>query len=441
MNSFGSRLWRFVTSTRLALFLIVLLTAGSLLGVIFESNKLPVIPQLIAVFPLLENIGLLNVFTTWWYMAIVVLLLLNTAACTVAQVTRIRKPAAVNPDYDTGVSWPDGARKAKEILKRKRYRVEMPDNGNRITGEKHMFGRWASVIMHLGLVIVVLGAFLSLATKMSGEFPVYVGGTFRDVHKGYIKIDEGSLFFERHGAFELELKRFSLATDKNRRVKSMESYVTIYTNGKPVKTGTITMSRPMAVGSLTFYQYSLFGYTPSLLLTGPGNQKTPLLLLMENRGFAPNFRFTSNFILPGTDFKVSAEFFPDYNENPRSPKTRSWDIKTPALKMNVSGNGRTLFAGYLTGNESVSFEGYNLSMPRVVYWAAFKVVNDSSLIMVYTGFWTVVAGLGLLYLYVPKKVIIAEVDGKVKAGGWTQRYRISMWEEVREIIAELENKH
>lgn len=438
--SLGKKLWRLATSTSVALKLIVIVTIVTIFGVLVKADKTFIFARLINRVPYGDQIGLLHVFGTRWYMILVFLIFINTVACVVKQaLNRKQISKSFSPVIQVKTALNDGFPPiAVTVLRRKRYRVAV--EGKTVMAEKNMPGLWSSVVFHVGIVIIIAGAFLSVGMRMSGRFPLFTGGTFIDMHKGYYAIDEGPLFNEKHDEFALELSRFKMTSQGKGEIKSMESWVTVSRNDRVLAGGKIDFGVPLKVGNLTFYQFNLFGFAPTIAIDGPDTAHNSYVLIMNTIGSSPDFRFIYDFVIPNTGFNVSAEMFPDYNGNAEKPGTRSWEIKRPVLKLMVKDSNKTVFSGFLPISGRVSFAGYKISMPEVRYWSSFNVVNDRGLSIVYAGFFILSLGAAMIYLYTPKKIQLISTEDGVIIGGWSPRYKVAFTDEVQELVAAIEKE-
>lgn len=433
--SLGKKIWQFATSPSLALKLIAVVTIVTIFGVLIKVDKTFTFVRMVNSVPFTEKLGLQNVFDTRWYMFLVFLIFINTVACTVKQALNRKKTwTAFTPviQFKAAVD-EEFMDKAARVLRRKRYRVAV--EGKTVKAEKNMLGYGSSVVFHTGIIIIIAGAFLSVGLRMSGRFPLFIGGTFTDMHKGYYSINEGPLFGEKHGQFELELNGFEMISQGKGKIQSMESLVTVSKDNRILARGKTNFSVPLKVGNFTFYQFNLFGYAPTLVVDNPDGLKNSYVLIMNTIGSPPNYRFIYDFVVPNTPFQVSAELFPDYNGIAGKPATRSWEIRNPVLKLMVKDNEGTVFSGILPASGSVSFAGYKVSMPQVRYWSSFNVVNDRGLSVIYAGFFVLSLGAAMIYLYVPQKIQFIGTDDGVNVGGWSPRYKVALTDELNEVIS------
>ncbi|HSR28098.1 MAG TPA: cytochrome c biogenesis protein ResB, partial [Actinomycetes bacterium] len=166
--------WREYRSMRTALVLLVVLAAASILGSLFPQEGLS--PQRVdqyfadhpALAPVLERLGLFDVFGSAWYMAIYLALLGALVACLVPRsralyrVLRSRPPRGgdlsryrTRASFDTPAAPDEAMAAARRVLRRSRYRLAEHDG--EVAGEKGYLREAASLLFHVSLLVLLVG--------------------------------------------------------------------------------------------------------------------------------------------------------------------------------------------------------------------------------------------------------------------------------------------
>lgn len=135
----------------------------------------------------------------------------------------------------------------KNILERKRFKVTLTENG--FKASKHRIGNIGSSITHLGIIIIVLGSFLSGIFAEEGFFNMVPG----DVKS-----------FPDYG-FSLKLDDFYLDFKENGSVDQYNSVVTVTELGQDPYQKTLWVNNPLKVKSLNFYQ-TTYGWGSRLMI-------------------------------------------------------------------------------------------------------------------------------------------------------------------------------
>jgi cytochrome c biogenesis protein len=173
---------------RTALVLLVVLAAASILGSLFPQEGIS--PQRVdqyfgdhpALAPVLDRLGLFDVFGSAWYMAIYLALLGALVACLVprtralVRVIRSRPPRGGNLDryrtraaFDATASPELAIQAATTVLRRRHYRLAdhpegsgepqggVPVGRGELAGEKGYLREASSMLFHVSLLVLLVG--------------------------------------------------------------------------------------------------------------------------------------------------------------------------------------------------------------------------------------------------------------------------------------------
>jgi len=268
-----AKIWDFLTSLKLVVILLLILSALSIAGTVIEQNK-PLQeyyrfyqPGTVALF---SKLGLFDMYHSWWFVACLSLLALNITACTMDRYRGImagmRKK---NPILDEKLS------KSLQNLTTIRYALPLDavakkvvgltgkgfsgkpvvttaeDGGSHYFFEKGKYSRLAFFMTHLSILIIFLGA-------MVGSFFGY---------KGYVNIFEGEAVSQvetRAGKiqklnFQVKCNTFHAEFYPGGAPMDYRSDLSIVQNGKEVVRKTIRVNDPLTFEGVTFYQSSYGG--------------------------------------------------------------------------------------------------------------------------------------------------------------------------------------
>ena len=204
--------WRQLTSMRVALILLFLLSLAAVPGsIIPQTNTEPVkvtdfLTKHSVLGPVFTDLGLFHVYTSVWFAAIYLLLFISLAGCIIprswqfAGQLRGRPPRAPHrlsrmPAYAT---WTTEAAPgtvlaaASARLSSRRYRT-VPDDGS-VAAEKGYLREAGNLLFHLALFGLLIAFFLGTAFKSDGTVLVTTGGGFTNNQSQYDDLSHGSLF-------------------------------------------------------------------------------------------------------------------------------------------------------------------------------------------------------------------------------------------------------
>jgi cytochrome c biogenesis protein len=286
--------WREYRSMRTALVLLVVLAAASILGSLFPQEGLS--PQRVdqyfgdhpALAPVLERLGLFDVFGSAWYMAIYLALLGALVACLVprtralVRVLRSRPPRGgdlaryrTRAGFHTPAPPDDAMAAARRVLRRSRYRLEDHPEGSgepqggapvgrvQLAGEKGYLREAASMLFHVSLLVLLVGLAYGKGYGYRGQAAVVEGETWANARVGYDSFSAGRFFgTDRLAPFQLRLDDFSNSFYDNNTPRAFVSHLTaLDLDGHELRSQRVAPNRPMTVDGVRIFQ-SDYGYVP-----------------------------------------------------------------------------------------------------------------------------------------------------------------------------------
>jgi cytochrome c biogenesis protein len=265
--------WDFLTSLKLVVLLLLILSALSIAGTIIQQNK-PLQeyykyyqPGTVALF---NKLGLFDMYHSWWFVACLGLLAMSITACTMDRYRGImagmRKRNLIL-DEKLGKSLPNLTtikyvlpldtveKKMLEMVGKgfsgKSVVTHAEDGGRHYFFEKGKYSRLAFFLTHLSILIIFFGALV-------GSFFGY---------KGYVNIFEGEMvshFETRAGKiqnlnFQVKCNTFNAEFYPSGAPMDYRSDLSILQNGKEIIRKTIRVNDPLTFEGVTFYQSSYGG--------------------------------------------------------------------------------------------------------------------------------------------------------------------------------------
>ena len=273
--------WREYRSMRTALVLLVVLAAASILGSLFPQEGLS--PQRVdqyfadhpALAPVLERLGLFDVFGSAWYMAIYLALLGALVACLVprtralVRVLRSRPPRGgdlaryrTRASFETPASPDQAMAAARRVLRRSRFRLAEHDDGE-LAGEKGYLREAASMLFHVSLLVLLVGLAYGKGYGYRGQAAIVEGETWANARVGYDSFSPGRFFGpERLAPFQLRLDDFTNSFHPDNTPREFASRLTaLDLDGRQLQAQRVAPNRPMTVDGVRIFQ-SDYGYVP-----------------------------------------------------------------------------------------------------------------------------------------------------------------------------------
>jgi cytochrome c biogenesis protein len=280
--------WREFRSMRTALLLLVLLAAASILGSLFPQQSIG--PQRVtqyfqdhpALAPVLDRLGLFDVFGSAWYMAIYLALLAALVACLVprtrafVRVLRSRPPRGGQLDryrtraaFEAAASPQQAMAAAAAVLRRRHYRLASHDDGAEVAGEKGFLREAGSLLFHVSLLLLLVGLAYGKGFGYRGQAAIVEGETWANARVGYDSYNPGRFFgSDRLAPFQLRLDDFSNAFHDDGTPSEFASRLTaLDLDGHPTQAQRVAPNRPMTVDGVRVFQ-SDYGYVPVVRVRG-----------------------------------------------------------------------------------------------------------------------------------------------------------------------------
>ncbi|MEU8568599.1 cytochrome c biogenesis protein ResB [Streptomyces pathocidini] len=277
--------WRQLTSMRVALILLFLLSLGAVPGSLIPQTGVDPVKveefrtQHETLAPLYDKLGLFNVYSSVWFSAIYILLFVSLIGCIVPRTwqfvgqLRSRPPAAPRrltrlPAY---TSWRTDAEPervlaaARELLGRRRYRAHT--TGDAVAAEKGYLREAGNLLFHLALIVLLVAFAAGQLWKSEGGKLIVEGDGFSNTLTQYDDFKSGSLFDSDHLApFGFSLKDFQATYERTGPQKgtprTFRATVSYWegADGKE-RTKDIEVNKPLEVAGSKVYLLG-HGYAP-----------------------------------------------------------------------------------------------------------------------------------------------------------------------------------
>ncbi|MBT2493043.1 cytochrome c biogenesis protein ResB [Streptomyces sp. ISL-96] len=278
--------WRQLTSMRVALILLFLLSLGAIPGSLVPQTGVDetkvedfrAAHETLA--PIYDDLGLFDVYSSVWFSAIYILLFISLIGCIVPRTwqfvgqLRSRPPGAPGrltrlPAYTT---WrtetdPEQVRAAAlAMLKQRRFRSHAV--GDAVAAEKGYLREAGNLMFHIALIVMLVSFATGQLFKSEGGKLVVEGGGFANTLTQYDDFKSGSLFDRDHdlAPFSFKLDKFIGTYERSGpqrgTPRTYEAHVT-YAKGADgaEKKATIEVNRPLEVDGSKVYLIG-HGYAP-----------------------------------------------------------------------------------------------------------------------------------------------------------------------------------
>ncbi|MFH9608253.1 cytochrome c biogenesis protein ResB [Streptomyces sp. NPDC017448] len=277
--------WRQLTSMRVALILLFLLSLGAIPGSLIPQNSVDDVKvqafkdQHATLTPIYEKLQLFDVYSSVWFSAIYILLFVSLIGCIVPRTgqfvgqLRSRPPGAPKrltrlPAYTT---WRTGAEPeevraaALAVLRGRRFRAH--EAGDAVAAEKGYLREAGNLVFHIALIVMLVAFACGQLFKSEGGKLVVEGDGFSNTLTQYDNIKYGSLYdSDSLAPFSFVLDDFVGTYEKSGpqrgTPRTFEARVT-YAEGADgaERKGVIKVNEPLVVDGTKVYLIA-HGYAP-----------------------------------------------------------------------------------------------------------------------------------------------------------------------------------
>ncbi|MEV8545868.1 cytochrome c biogenesis protein ResB [Streptomyces sp. NPDC051572] len=451
--------WRQLTSMRVALMLLFLLSLGAVPGSLIPQSGTDALK--VSEFqdahktlgPIYQKLGLFHVFSSAWFGAIYVMLFVSLVGCIIPRTwqfvgqLRGRPPGAPKrlnrlPAYATWrtAAEPEQVREvALATLKKRRFRAHIA--GDAVAAEKGYLRETGNLLFHLALIVMLIAFAWGQLFKSEGDKLIVEGDGFSNTLTQYDDFKSGNLFSDDDLVpFSFNLKNFVGTyerTGPNRGTPSTFQADITYSLGAYGKAEkhTIKVNEPLEIGDSKVYLVS-HGYAPVVTVRdGKGNvvlhQAVPMLPIDSNitsqgaikvldgykdaQGVAEQLGFAALFVptyakgsgtmfsqYPGLDYPVLnvTGYHGDLGVNSGIPQN-VYQLDTKNLKQFKTAKGAILKSQLLPGETMTLPNGAGSITfdKQIKEWAGFQVVQQPGTTWALTGALTAIVGLaGSLFI-------------------------------------------
>ncbi|MGD9589541.1 MAG: cytochrome c biogenesis protein ResB [Pyrinomonadaceae bacterium] len=448
---------RWLSSVRLGVFLLCLLGAACLIGMLimqqnvdgFENYYAALTPAQRLVY---GRLGFFNIYHVWYFNALLALLSLNIILASVDRFPKawryFSKPQHTVPlhwlrsqsgvfEFKTAGATNDYQAEAEQLLKESGWKkVKTTEKGGRtyVFAESGTWNRLGAYAVHVGLLTIFLGGFLTAQLGTTGNLPLAPGESSDLIQENVVELDQVHQVTKRL-PFEVtftDIEQKLIRRDGSLGVGNTIDWITHFriSDETGQHDGMVQMNRPFDYRGYRFFQAS---YIPTgrarhvtIDLT-PAGGGDPQRLTIKRDGAAV--------LDDGTRVRFS-EFRGNFRIGPEDPNEDTSDYPNPAAILQVTPPGGTVETAYAFGPQMANIPaakkptaGYTYSLvdfEKVADRHILSVQRDPGATVVYVGFVLLCITLLAVFLFSHQRVWVVFEAGQnggknVISGGHTNR--------------------
>lgn len=446
---YKGKVWYFLNSLKLTLFVLITLAVVSILGTVVEQNQ-PVENYLSAYGEkwtgFLLYVRANDLFHSWWFLALLTLLAINIIVCTFERFPPKWKSLLNHkPEgkFDSKlidrfsnnqtVSVAAGSDAVKErieaALKKKKFKsVTLGAKGDwSLYAWKGAAGRLGSDFTHISLLLILLGAIVGSFAGYKDYRAVYVGGVL-----SLPKTD-----------FDVKLEKFWIDYYESGQIRQYNSLLSVIENGKEVMQKQIWVNEPLYYKGVRFYQSS-YGMAWSkvedariaLKRKNKETHEEPVIIPWETVTKIPGSKYSVKVVGYAADFA--------YDEKSGQVYSKSPDADNPAVKLEVYEGDKLIstpwvfmkypgiFPAIPNADEDLVFVTFKPTM-----YSGLSINKDPGTNIVWAG--SIVMGIGfyLAFFVFHRRIWIQVKESgnstEVKLGGMINKNNFVLEKELKEI--------
>lgn len=451
------RMLRFFSSIKLAIVLLIILAAASILGTLIPQGRS--LEEYTARYGGLSGafikLQLTGLYHSLWYLALLLLFALNIIVCTLTRLSPKTRRAArpkveneahillalkIKDRFKKNAPLPAARAELETRLKAWHYKIRAASAGARVSllARKKISGIFGSDIVHVGLLVILAGAVISGLTSIRQN----------------LEMREGEVVSIPATDFSLRLDKFATLYYPDGSVKTWISTLTVLEGDHNVLTRNVEVNRPLSYKGFNFYQTS-YGY----------NWDSPAVEIWAKKKSDPAFlkklkiKVGDRALLDDQDgLSVSVtRFLPDFvlGEG-NQPETRSLQPNNPAALVEGFRGGDKIVSGWIFANypdwdqmhaanakdktekPDLLFELKNFEAGQ---FSVLEAAKDPGVPLIWLGCLLIMIGFGLAF-YWPTweiKAVLEETQGKtdIVLGGLAAKSREAFTAEFEAVAAAL----
>jgi cytochrome c biogenesis protein len=443
--------WRFFSSVKLAIVLLILLAVASVIGTLIPQGRPPAeyaarYGQLAGLF---TGLQLTSLYHSGWFLVLLFFFAVNTIVCTLSRLPAKWRRAfgpkveaepsglmalKVKSRFGKNVPFAEAQAKLETLLSSRHYRVKRQSAEKRlyVLAQKRKFGHFGSDAVHFGLLVIIGGGIVSGVAGFRTQ----------------MELSEGQTAAVPRAPFEIRLDRFETEYYPQGMVKAWKSTVTVVEGGAAVLTRAVLVNKPLTYKGFSFYQTSYGSDWDRPKLEVTIKKKT-------DPAFARTVALTVGERAAVDDKDVSQisvkRFVPDFVIGEGNQiETRSQEPNNPAAQVEGWKGEERVFSGWIFANYP-DFEQMHSGQPtdlsfvlksfRGSEYSVLEAARDPGVWLIWIGCLLVTAGFFLAFYWPPREIRAVLEEGRdrteITAGGHAAKGRESFEAEFEALMDSL----
>jgi len=442
VDSLMDQVWKFFTSIKLAIFIIIILAIASIIGTIIEQNQpLEKYRQVYTdgAIRLFESLNLFDMYHSWWFLLLLVLFTVNLSCCTIDRLPRavkvVRNPkTTLDESLEMSLSHVDRWKRKgglegladtyKSAMGGAFAKTLVTENSGtlHLYAEKGIISRFGVYVTHLSIIIIFIGAIIGNVFGFKGFANIVEGESVRTIptRGGTNHVDLG---------FAVRCNKFWVDFYPSGQPKEYASDLSVLENGREVLRKKIVVNDPLQYKGIWFYQssYGAAGAASATLAvhTPDGGKGETVSLAAGQKKEIPGYGTVSG-VDYQNDFQGLGPALLVVLEKPGKPPAQFWLLRAYPNFDRQRGDSRYL-----------SFAGVDQ-----IFYTGLQVARDPGVNIVWVGCTLMVIGIMIAFFMSHQRLWIRLSrggDGRVEVvlAGSTNKNRLAFEKRFEKIQADM----
>jgi cytochrome c biogenesis protein len=473
-ESLFSRFLRLLCSVRLGVTLLILLALACLVGMLVMQQNVDGFARYFAELTpaqrlVYSKLGLFDIYHAWYFNALLCLLSLNIILASIDRFPRtwlfVSKPTVTVParwlrdqkqtaEFEIDGEPGDAAQKAAALMKRIGWRkIVTTQKGDKtyVFGQSGVWNRFGAYAVHVGLLVIFAGGFLTAQLGTTGQLPLAPGQRTNILSETVVELDEAKevtkrLPFEIQG---IDLQQKLIKKEGPISAMNTIDWITTFTIKDETGTheATAQMNRPFDYRGYRFFQASFIpvGRARNITITAKSGNGDQTITIPRDG---------TTVLADGTTVQF-AEFRGNFRVGEEDPNEDTSAYPNPAAVLQVTKPGDSPQTAYAFGPQmenipvaSKPVAGYTFQLndfEKVADQHVLSVQRDPGTTVVYVGFILLFITLVAVFFFSHQRVWVmieplGEGSNRIIVGGNANRSLGAFDVKFGRLVNELEAK-
>lgn len=305
-----------------------------------------------------------------------------------------------------------------------------------LDGRRGEGGLWGSVLFHAGMIVIIIGAFISSISLYNQNLLLTEG---YDVMPGTVL---AGLTDEERAEFPLKsmlLDSFEAVYEGGQFPVDYSANLIIVDDKDMERHETLKVNKPVDDGA---YQYMLskYSFAPRFIIKDKGGE---VLFDSYINLTVTGVEQEDSFKVPDLALDIRTRFIPDFKREDDRLISLSMEPNNPVFLIDIYRWDKKIGASALPLNKWIKFDDgkYSMGFQDLRKWVTISVARDSGLPAIQAGLLMMVLGLILRFILNDKRVIISitgkEENPAILFGGKSLYFPVLFEEELRRVMKDL----